>query len=144
MRAGGDGRVYDEKERRPERVDGVSWRIYGSGVYSVFMDTSDEKEKHTRRERKERWEVEDKNTSMYFVGGVEADTGERGRTDKQTMFSVRKCNWWFVLEGMLPLWNAPALPSPVPPRLTPLPWLTPWAAPLTGGYFSRLSPGQAP
>lgn len=76
--------VYDENERQPQRVDRVSQRICERGVYSVFMDTSDEKEKHTKRERKERWEGEDKNTSIYFVREWRRTQGrEEGQTNKR-------------------------------------------------------------
>lgn len=77
--------VYDENERQPEGVDGVSWRICERGVYSVFMDTSDEK-KNTQKERERKGGMErTKKTPIYFAGEWRRTPGERGRTDKQTM-----------------------------------------------------------
>lgn len=73
--------------------------------------------------------------------------GRRGGQANKRRSELKKCNRWFVLEGMSPPADrpCPAVPCPPPPRrLTPLPRLTPWASPLTGGLLSRLSPGQAP
>jgi len=117
------------RKRQPERIGRMSWWIYET-EYTVCLWTQMMRKKNIQKVRKERWEGENENTSVCFVWLVEAVTGERRRTDKQTMLWVRKYNWWFVLEGMLPLWTAPALyllsPSiwPLCPGLHPgrLPW----------------------
>lgn len=74
--------VYDENERQTEGVDRVSWRICERGVYSVFMDTSDEKKTHKKREKgKVGWRGQKHFDILCW--GVEADArGER--KDRQT------------------------------------------------------------
>lgn len=137
--AGHRGGLWWERHSQKGQVDGVR----GGGrarIYSVFMDTSNEMEKRTTG-KKGRWEGEDK-TLQYTL--LVSGGGHRGEgKDRQTMFWVKKYKWLFVLEGMSPLWTAPA-PRLLSPRLTPLPWLTTRATPLTVGLLSRLSPGQAP
>lgn len=134
MRVSGDegGLWWGRQAERAER--GVGGYRRGR-AYSLFMGTKDEKDKQTEKEMEK---VDGRqNHSDVRRGQVVVVTGERGRTDKQTMFWVKKCNWWFVLEGMMPLWTVPAVSCPC--CLTPLPWLTLRASPLTGGCLAGLA-----
>lgn len=118
MRVSGAGGRFRMKKRGNPKGQ-IEWGVEGE-IWCLFMDTCCENRKRGD------------------------GTGERGRTDKQMRFCVKKCNWWFGFRGhVAPVdWPCPAVSCPL--CLTSLSWLTTWSSPLTGGLLSQFSPGQAP